>query len=367
MQKAVIAASALLISSATATVETLSNVLTNGTVTAEWTSSPSTYLDGPKISGPANDTTYDWWYFDVVSAATNASTVVVIYNAGPDGFINTYYDGPLSASLTGTFANGTAYNLDLPATGGVIDYDQDGISLVWEGAGFSFVGSSLSESEATYVMTINSSDIGVQGTITWKSLAPAHYPCSLNEDGASEVIMPHIGWANAVPDATATVDLLFSDGTSLSFDDGIGYHDKNWGDQAFVDSASQWYWGHAHLGPYSIVWYDALDLAGQEYFAGYVAENGTVISASCATNAVVVRPWGASSTYPPTLTTGIMQGLGMQFDLGNGTTFVANVTTGTIIIDITGYNRARGTIEGGLDGGELYTGTALFEEFALIA
>lgn len=174
-----------------------------------------------------------------------------------------------------------------------------------------------------------------------------------------------MGWANAVPDATASVSLSFSDNSTVSFTDGVGYHDKNWGDQPFVSSTTQWYWGHARLGPYSLVWFDALDMAGEEYFSGYVVEDGSVIEASCASQAVVARPWGANSTYPPTLTTGPMQGLEVEFDLGNGTTLVANVTTGTTLIDNTGYYRALGTVEGGIQGGESYTGRALFEEFKL--
>lgn len=35
---------------------------------------------------------------------------------------------------------------------------------------------------------------------------------------------PHIGWANAIPDAVSTVDLVV-DGTRLDFT-GAGYHDK---------------------------------------------------------------------------------------------------------------------------------------------
>lgn len=187
----------------------------------------------------------------------------------------------------------------------------------------------------------------------------------MNKPAVTEVILPHVGWANAVPDATTTVSLIFSDNSTLRFIDGVGYHDKNWGDQPFVESTSQWYWGHAHLGPYSIVWFDALDLAGEEYFSGYVAENGKVIETSCAAQAVVVRPWGANSTYPPTMTTGRMEGLGVEFDLGNGTTLVANVTTGTILTENAVYLRTLGTVEGGIDGGEVYTGRALLERFTL--
>ena len=44
------------------------------------------------------------------------------------------------------------------------------------------------------------------------------------EAGASEVILPHVGWINTVPDARAIVDIEIN-GTALSFS-GTGYHDK---------------------------------------------------------------------------------------------------------------------------------------------
>jgi hypothetical protein len=54
--------------------------------------------------------------------------------------------------------------------------------------------------------------------------APPHFSCGLVEPGASEVILPHVGWVNTVPDARATVDIEIN-GTALSFS-GTGYHDK---------------------------------------------------------------------------------------------------------------------------------------------
>lgn len=204
-------------------------------------------------------------------------------------------------------------------------------------------------------------------------MAPAHYPCGLDGPGQTEQVLPNIGWANAVPDAQATASLTFftddetAEPTTLEFSDGAGYHDKNWGAQSFVSSTSQWYWGHARLGPYSLVWFDALDWAGDEYVSGYVVQDGKVLEASCTAQAVTVRPWGINSTYPPTLATGLPEGLEATFDLGNGTTLAANVTTGAVAVFSPGYLRALGTVEGGIVGGEMYTGgRTLFEQFALL-
>lgn len=188
--------------------------------------------------------------------------------------------------------------------------------------------------------------------------------------------MPHIGWANAVPDGDATVDLIFTTGsdapTTVQFTDGIGYHDKNWGDQTFTKTTEQWYWGHARLGPYSLVWFDALDWAGKEYFSGYVVADGEVLNTNaCAANAVVVRPWGANDTYPPTASTGLLQGLEIVWDMDGsgdgGQQLVANVTVNGLAALTPGYARTLGSVTGGLVGGEMYTGgRALFEQFAFI-
>ena len=73
------------------------------------------------------------------------------------------------------------------------------------------------------------------------------------------LVMPHVGWSNAVPGAGTHVSLDVR-GTRLEFD-GFGYHDKNWGDIPFAEAVQSWYWGHAQLGPYTLVWFDALATA----------------------------------------------------------------------------------------------------------
>lgn len=59
-------------------------------------------------------------------------------------------------------------------------------------------------------------------------------------------------------------------------------------------------------------------------------------------------------------------GMGIEFDLGGGRVLVANVTTEAVLVEMAGYIRTIGTVEGGIVGEDSYTGRALFEEFALI-
>lgn len=54
----------------------------------------------------------------------------------------------------------------------------------------------------------------------------SHYPCDLATSGVSEQLpgLENIGWADAVPDSEASVDIRIGD-YHVKFD-GYGYHDK---------------------------------------------------------------------------------------------------------------------------------------------
>ncbi|KAL3482478.1 hypothetical protein BJX99DRAFT_266076 [Aspergillus californicus] len=344
-----------------ATIVTIPNVLTNGTVTAESISVPGN-LDAPRLSPPAaNLTSYDWWYFDAVSTTDNAAVSIIFFNSGANGF-SSRTGAPVYATITGLFPNGTSFDTGVDATpGAIIDYGDDYIFANWTGSGMSFRGTNLT-GVPEYQVTIDSPDIGVYGTMTLRSRAPPHYPCGPNKASEQEQLVPHVFWANMIPDATTTVNLRIN-GAPITFTDGVGYHDKNWGDAPFAESVSSWYWGHANLGPYSIVWFDAIDSAGEEHHSGYVSRDG-VFSGGCSDVSAVVRPWGGNSTYPPLVSTGVMQGLGVVFDLGVRGVFVANVTTGRSMFDTDTYVRTIGTVVGGMVGwNESFGGVALFEEF----
>jgi hypothetical protein len=171
-----------------------------------------------------------------------------------------------------------------------------------------------------------------------------------------------------VPDADATVDLTVR-GTPLRFT-GLGYHDKNWGLTPFAANVVHTYWGHARVGPYSVVWSDALAPNGgnttKEYFSGAVAKDGKLVAVSCAQGAVVVRPWGENDMYPPTFNSGPPQGLYITFDLGDEGVLGLNVTRELIVVNVGFYQRFLGSVKGGLNDCEEYEGKALYEQFKLV-
>jgi hypothetical protein len=280
------------------TVDKVNSTILNLSSEVEWTYA-GTSLDGPKVLD-VNGTTFDWWYFDARAANPDdlSSVVVTLFLASAGGFEALSNEtSVLTAMLTGTFANGSAFAYYGYPSEAVVFTKGDSTDGRWGGFG----SWTSSEDLQKWTVDYTDPDQGILGYMSFARTAPAHFPCGPVEEGGSEVLMPHVGWVNPVPDADVAVNFMI-DGSELIFD-GVGYHDKNWGDQPFFDSVGSWYWGHGRLGPYSVVWFDALDINGTEHSSSYVAKDGKILSAGCGDKSVLVRPWGGDDTYPPPETT----------------------------------------------------------------
>ncbi|KAE8399021.1 hypothetical protein BDV37DRAFT_290556 [Aspergillus pseudonomiae] len=261
----------------------------NSSVEVEGLSVPGN-LDGFKMTTPANRSLFDFWYFDAFSRTTSVAINIVFFN-------------------TGDFAANPHSLMALVSGGAVITNDEIGVTGNWLGSGASFHSTSLEKSNVEYVIKLNSPNIGVRGTLKLKS---------------------------------ADIDLTIN-GTEFKVADGIGYYDKNWGDVSVITSPKYWDWGHARLGPYSLVWYDLLDYNDTEHVYAYISKNGRFMHINCAEKAVEVRQWGPNATYPPTSGIAANEGLTARFDLGGGQVFVANLTKEVTIHDQIVYARALGS------------------------
>lgn len=322
--------------------------------------SGSAGFDGPKVT-PNNGTSYDWWYFDAVSAENNCSIVIVFYIATNTGFPFVLSGSALSIDFFATFENGTTVVFPInsqPSGEAIIVTNGNGSTGYWNSTGAQWVGTA---SMSSYVITINSPTLGIKGSLTLNSVSPAHYPCGPIASGANLEVSPNIGWANAVPDANALADFTIN-GTPIQFT-GPGYHDKNWGVQPFGANVDSWYWGHGRLGPYSLVWFDIVGADGNEYVSSYAALDGTIIASSC--SGIKVRPTGQNSQYPPAVSTGNPEGFHIDLDLPSGQVLEVNVTTSLVVVDVGLYARYTGELSGGVQGSTVYTGVALYEEFKL--
>ncbi|KAI9729151.1 MAG: hypothetical protein M1834_007058 [Cirrosporium novae-zelandiae] len=329
----------------------------NGTSVAQFISSASGF-NSPKVH-PVNSTSFDWWYFDAVSEDQQYSIVVIFfissYRAFP--FISGSTILPTIITISSseddllTGAEAFAEEATIVTTG-------DGATGLWKDTGFSFAGT---EDMSSYTISVNAS--GIQGTFTMDTISPPHYPCALAGANESMLLMPHIGWANSIPDSIGKVDFNVN-GTDVNFT-GVGYHDKNWADKPMNDTVASWYWGHGRLGPYTVVWFDALSLNNAaEYASGYVTQNSSVLTNGCL--AASVRPLGSNTSYPPTASNDLPTGFNVSISLDSGDTLVFQVELVSVIAGGTGiYSRWVAALTGGLVGGsgESWNGTAVTEQF----
>jgi len=322
------------------------------------TSSVQFAVDGP-FDGPKadffNQTTYQWWYYDVVSDDLSQSIVLTFF-IGSEGAGGVGFPGlPFNiVEVNLQLANGSVVSLVAPAESVAIATVGDGASGFMNGTGYSWFESS--DLSFLYI-DVNDKTNNLTGSLKFFSDAPPHAVCGPAVEGASLAAVPDLGWANAIPDATAYVDLKLG-GEGVKYQ-GVGYHDSDWGDGPLTDNMT-WYWGHARVGVYSLVWSDILNLStGTEYQSGYVGMNGTIVSASCGT--MSVRPRGENSTYPP-IPGAEPSGFHIVYDMGDQGILDVNVTNyENVAYQPPQYARWVGKTVGGIRGQEVYEGVGLYE------
>lgn len=136
-----------------------------GPVTVETTSVPKN-LDGPKLQTSANSSSFDYWWFDLVSNTSNAALNIVFYNAGDIG-----NSQPLAVEVSGVFENGTRFlNQVLEPTGATIRNDNNGVEGHWKGLEAKFRGSNLEDEHVRYDLSFDSPEIGITGHVTMNSV-----------------------------------------------------------------------------------------------------------------------------------------------------------------------------------------------------
>ncbi|KAK9486764.1 hypothetical protein V1527DRAFT_518499 [Lipomyces starkeyi] len=337
-------------SATTSIAKSVSPVPANGPSIMITTSSQGPF-DGPKLD-KVNDTSFEWWYFDICSEKSSIQILFVtstLYAAGHPG---TGINLVTYVLLDGTFPNGTAFNYFIPSSNGSIETVGDGSSGYFESVG-SWHGS---QDMSSYTITIDSETIDAKGALYFRSAGLPHYPFNFaaERDNSTEVLAPNFGWANAVPDADAHADLAIGD-IKLHIV-GRGYHDKNWGIAPMQTLTKTWYWGHAKVGPYSIVWFDYISSNEQEYYSVYLAKDGVPILLGAS---ITVRPYGSNKTqseYPPSAIATNPDGFIINVDAGYAGKFEFNASNHNLVQSSSTYARWTGEVTGGPVGGEHCSG-----------
>ncbi|KAI0698493.1 hypothetical protein BC835DRAFT_1334444 [Cytidiella melzeri] len=348
------------VATSTVNVDVISGQTHTGSSTVQFVSGSSGW-DGPMVRN-LNDTTFDMWYFDVLS--TDIQTVFIFFTANTSALFPGLPDLDTATWLlaTVTFPNGSLFETIVTADRLTVTTDGDGSSGTFPGGVAAWTGT---PDTSTYALTFNAPDAGLSGTVTMKSTAPAHFPCAPTSAGAGQTLKlgQSLGWFNAVPDARAKVNLNVS-GTPVEYS-GHGYHDKNWGSVPERDTLRSWYWGRASLGPYSVVWFDYIDLEGNEGASGYVSQDGKILTSTCA--GVRVRPTSLTASgaiYPPTPTTPLPDGFSVTIGVPGQGTFILAAQSSRVVSEGEGLDvRWVGTVSGGFAGQQQYKGIGMFEQF----
>ncbi|PWY83555.1 hypothetical protein BO70DRAFT_395981 [Aspergillus heteromorphus CBS 117.55] len=219
-------------------------------------------LTAPKLD-EVNRTVFEWWYFDAISSSNpNVSLVLTFFTATATAFplVPANSSSVLLSYVWASLPDGSVVvDHAVPGDATVLG-DRDLSSGVWEGTG------------------------GWQGSACSK---PRSFDLSL-------LLGPYLGWVDIVPASKATVDMIV-DGEAMRFT-GFGYHDKNWGSRPFQTLMTSWSWGHAHIGPFSLVWFQYTPATGLGHanstapvVSAYVERNGTVLVSGCEAGIVSVK------------------------------------------------------------------------------
>ncbi|KAG9233752.1 hypothetical protein BJ875DRAFT_377977 [Amylocarpus encephaloides] len=331
------------------TTKTIPVQLATGNIIAEFISSAHG-LEAPKLSA-ANSTSYDWWYFHAASPDFQSAVAIVFFTAVNTAFplLSSSID-VTSSAISYRFPNGTNNIIGGPANIAVVKTKGQGGSGDWNGTGMSWTGK---PDLSAFTVEIDNDAFGVKGKLKMESTAPAHYPCGPVRPGQNMQLAPRIGWANAVPDGDGEIYFNIR-GSRLRFK-GSAYHDMprlsplwNWGDRRWYADKVYESWGHARLGPYSIVWFSILSPGGTESVSAYVAKHNRIVTSSCAPTSLVVRPLNAP--YPPTIASPKNGDFSIVMDLGDAGVLRANVTRVTTVISGgPAYKRWAGTAVGKIE------------------
>jgi len=361
---------------ALADVRHLTDIPFQGKTSAEFTSGPLNF-EAPHLSA-VNGSSFQWWWFDVLTTSTNVSALnIIFFDAANAAFpLTEEPDNILSVWISGYNANGTQFAYSIPVTNASVTWGKQGKLDLGDGVFGSWQSPDINATFSApdglgyFDITIDSPAYGVHADLHFTNTATPHYPCGTAQAGEQLRVAPHIGWANAMPSADVTGTITMGNGTeTMHFSNALGYHDMNWSNRPLFESINSWYWGHAKLGPYTLVWYDALDSTGAEHVGGFVSVDGhgsEPIMSSCKLGDVRVRPQGKGAQYPPDAQHSDFASLHVELHTEDGLLVADVVPMGDNLVEPGLYQLKFGQIKGGLQGGEVYEGIAEFEEFTVL-
>jgi hypothetical protein len=124
-------------------------------------------FDAPHVA-LINSTSWEWWYYDVISPDGYSSFAMAFFAAPRSGFfLLPDFESIDLVSVWGSFPNGSSFTSSVPASKAIVEVREDSSSGVWEGTGVSWVGAG---DESEYVVTFDSPGLGITGSLILNSV-----------------------------------------------------------------------------------------------------------------------------------------------------------------------------------------------------
>lgn len=214
---------------------------------------------------------YEWWYFDALSADKKWSFVIIFYDGNP--FSPAYIQAQKSPSFEG---HGTAHNFPAISVSiynheraeyySFLEYAADRLAVHTEDFSIS-LGSNIFErrildDKVEYEIILNQmldSGFQLRGRLKFVQDTTDHSPAANFAAKISHEIPESFkhSWNLLLPRAGVMGNLNIdgrSDMYTLAFN-GLGYHDHNIGFEPLKESFDDWYWGRVHFTDYTLVYY----------------------------------------------------------------------------------------------------------------
>jgi len=189
--------------------------------------------DGLRTDPDGNS--FEWWYFD--ASFSDGSTAVIVFFT--KGIINP--SGPANPMVNITITRPDGKIVTAGTTSDEFHASEDECNVQ--------IGNSSVEGDLrNYRVFFESEDISAD--LCFESLVPPWRP-GAGKTYYSRDFDDYFAWLPAVPYAKVNGFLRY-EGESHSVS-GTGYHDHNWGNVRLTRVMTQWYWGRARVGEYTVI------------------------------------------------------------------------------------------------------------------
>jgi hypothetical protein len=227
----------------------------------DWSKPPELWEDGQRV--PRGPDTFEWWYVD--TQMNDGSTAVLLFQTRS---LERPQETPTpSVLLTISKPDGTRIKAEFAGD----------FSAAEKRCHVEIGPNWLQGDLQRYTLHVEGEAEGkpLGADLEIVGLVPAWRP----KPAAGDKIAAQLGWIPAVPHGTVSGALTYGgDSHKVS---GNAYHDHDFGEVKVLESISHWFWGRAHMGPYTAIYstvYGVGTLTGQLSKVFFLAQEQAILA-----------------------------------------------------------------------------------------